>query len=310
MRKRILSLLLALCLLCMCHAALAEGGASLVDLLSGLNAGQKNTLLPIDFSGGDEPDHSAFVDWSYEDPTIRVTCTSGREDECDWWMADIVISDASQLRTVAAYSFLDTNPDNRLDPTEMARDVKAVLAINGDWFNYTGIGYIVRQGQTFVDVLHGDRDVMVIDEDGDMHGFPLAARGSLTGTVNGKKIINAFFFGPILVQDGQVPGYVTGNGMEENSGRQRMALCQVGPLHYMAICCAGPARGNYGMTLTQFARFVQRQGVQFAYNLDGGDSTYLIFNYQKINSLYNYSARKLADIIYFASAADHLADGQ
>ena len=95
---------------------------------------------------------------------------------------------------------------------------------------------------------------------------------------------------------------VTGRSMSENEGRQRMCIAQVGPLHYKAICCAGPARGNAGMTLKQFASFVASQGVQTAYNLDGGDSTMIIFRNEKINDVQNASTRSISDIIYFASA--------
>ena len=81
-----------------------------------------------------------------------------------------------------------------------------------------------------------------------------------------------------------------------------MALCQVGPLHYMTICTAGPQYNNIGMTLQEFANFVAKQGVNIAYNLDGGDSTMLIFNGDKINYLQSTATREISDIIYFASA--------
>ena len=142
----------------------------------------------------------------------------------------------------------------------------------------------------------------LIDEDGDFHVVFKADAGSQDGTVNGKRVINAFFFGPALVVEGKPVEGVTGRSMSENEGRQRMCIAQVGPLHYKAICCAGPARGNAGMTLKQFASFVASQGVQTAYNLDGGDSTMIIFRNEKINDVQNASTRSISDIIYFASA--------
>ena len=154
----------------------------------------------------------------------------------------------------------------------------------------------------YLNILDGDRDLLLIDEDGDFHVVFKADAGSQDGTVNGKRVINAFFFGPALVVDGKTVEGVTGRSMSENEGRQRMCIAQVGPLHYKAICCAGPARGNAGMTLKQFASFVAEQGVQTAYNLDGGDSTMIIFRNEKINDVQNASTRSISDIIYFASA--------
>ena len=41
-----------------------------------------------------------------------------------------------------------------------------------------------------------------------------------------------------------------------------------------------------------------------AYNLDGGDSTMMIFRNEKINDKDNENTRNISDIIYFASAWD------
>ena len=56
------------------------------------------------------------------------------------------------------------------------------------------------------------------------------------------------------------------------------------------------------MTVAEFTSLVAKQKVKIAYNLDGGDSTMMIFNGSKINDVKSQSSRKLMDIIYFASA--------
>ncbi|MBR1993480.1 MAG: phosphodiester glycosidase family protein [Firmicutes bacterium] len=58
------------------------------------------------------------------------------------------------------------------------------------------------------------------------------------------------------------------------------------------------------MTLRQFAELVGSLGVECAYNLDGGDSTMLIFNGEKVNDKGNQNTRDISDILYFASAWD------
>ena len=60
--------------------------------------------LPIDLSVIDpHAVESAYTETSYEDSTIRVNTETKRfEDRCDYWVADIVISDPSQLRTASA----------------------------------------------------------------------------------------------------------------------------------------------------------------------------------------------------------------
>ena len=149
-------------------------------------------------------------------------------------------------------------------------------------------------------------DVLVIDEDGDFHILDRPVRGSIGGTVNGKRILQAFSFGPALVENGQAFTSFEGEqkwiDMSANDRRQRMCICQTGPLSYRMVCCAGPFRGNSGMTLREFADLVASLGVETAYNLDGGDSTSLFFNKGRINNYGSTSQRKLRDIIYFASA--------
>lgn len=262
--------------------------------------------LPIDMTPGLKPNPDGYGEgWTYEDPTISVSIeegvvkTNGVTDKCSYWVATIKIADASQLRTMAAANF---NSNRVAKGTVLAKRANAVLAINGDYYCYTGAGYIVRQGETYLDILKGNRDVLLVDEDGDFHIVEKPTAGTLDGTVNGKKVINSFFFGPMLVKNGEAVKISYNEEMASDTGRQRMAIGQVGPLEYKAVCCAGPARGSSGLTLQEFADLCAAQGLQTAYNLDGGDSTMMIINGEKINDVYNQSVREIADIIYFASA--------
>ena len=265
--------------------------------------------LPIDFSGGAVPQESGFSEsadgdgWTYEDPSIRVEVTTGWYDETEYWQADIMIADASQLRTAAADSF-DVNMT--MKGTTLAKRVHAIVAMDGDYYLYRNKGgYIIRQGQMFYNELGATLDVLVIDEDGDFHAIPKATSKQLddSGMYEGKRIINSFFFGPILVMDGEIHqgGWDFAMGSEYCS--QRIALCQTGHLRYRIIATGSLKRGSKGMPLEEFRQFVASQeDVLVAYNMDGGDSTMLIFNGEKINDVGNPDARDIMDIVYFASA--------
>ena len=257
--------------------------------------------LPINDSPGLPVDSKFFLtDTEYEDPTLRFTIETGRREECDYWIVNIEIKDPSQLRTASA----DGWDSSGVAPgTRMAQRMNAVLAINGDYFSYKGHDYVVRQGVTYLNHLRGNRDILVIDEDGDFHGYMAPDRGDIPDQIDGKKIINAFSFGPLLVLDGKIRQGGYSIAMSEDVGCQRMALAQTGPLQYRVICCAAPRRGSKGMTLEKFRNFVaEMKDIQIAYNLDGGDSTVLIINGQKITDVENPNTRDLADIIYFATA--------
>ena len=274
--------------------------------MQSIAAAETTYKLPWDFSGGMPLKEEYFYgNTTYADPTIAVKVQygvfdRGAETGCEYWVASIKIAHPSQLRTTAANGF---HSEMTMKGTAMARRVNAVLAINGDYFYFTHHGYILRQGQLFLDDLRGDRDVLLIDEDGDFHIVRNPFTGQVGQTINGKKVVQAFFFGPVLVENGKmVRDMDLRYDMRAEERRQRMCIAQVGPLEYKCICCGPPARGNTGMTLQEFARLVYSLGVETAYNLDGGDSTMLIFNGQKVNDPKSPDTRDIADIIYFASA--------
>ncbi|MBR6809875.1 MAG: phosphodiester glycosidase family protein [Clostridia bacterium] len=258
--------------------------------------------LPVDFTPGIKPLPSNYLsETEYQDPSLHVTIETGRKDECDYWVARIKISHPSQLRTAAAAGFEN---DYTTKGTFIAKRQNAVLAINGDYYSYYQYGYILRQGKLFRDKLRAERDVLAIDEDGNFHILFTPDRNTMAPTLNGKKLINAFHFGPALVVDGEVGTLEASYWLAPESKRQRMCIAQTGELEYMALCCAGPLRGSQGMTLYQFADLAKELGARTAYNLDGGDSTMMIFNGQKINDKENKNTRDISDLIYFASAWD------
>ena len=269
--------------------------------------------LPIDFTGGAEPQEQFYLDENtYQDPTISVQITY--KDITDYqgqksrtagaWIVDIRIGDASQLRTAAAESF-DTN--TTAQAVDIARRVNAVAAFNGDYVTRLNEGFILRQGQMFRDKLKGRRDVLLIDEDGDFHVFTAPKKGDLSDTVDGKKVINAFYFGPILVENGEIPKKMTNfTYLEPDKFYTRLAICQIGPLHYKMILTTNNQDSNRtsGLKIRDFAQLCRDEGAQTAFNLDGGFSTTLYFHQERINSQENVNFREVPDIIYFASAWD------
>ncbi len=289
----------------------------------------------------DENGNTVYV---YEDSTIRVVASETRwfvPDEpkdktgTQIWMADVTIADPSQLRT-ASTDALKKGGDHPLgdfsdsskteDVAKLAAVYNAVVAINGDSWGANGrnekhnYGIVFRQGNLIdckskLDPAGKKRmDLLIVDENGDFHGIHSAAEEDLPDpyTVDGKKVMDIFAFGPILVENGQAihdyQGADRAQGgtwmyMRSDEDAQRIAFCQLGPLHYLLVASAVRKSGkNYALTLPQFADFLAAQGVQFAYNLDGGQSSIIYFS--GIGS-YNASTgkkRPLWDMIYFATA--------
>ena len=319
--KSVLSFLLACLLLLPCFA-LGEtdpAGADELEIVetedeAELPAELRSIPLPVDFTGGAVPDEDLYYeDISYADPTIQVKIEfkdagayihGYRGKTAGYWVADIRIGHASQFRTAAAESF-DT--DTALPVSVIADRVNAVVASNGDFVaRLNKEGYVIRQGKQFRDRLRGLRDVLLVDEDGDFHVVHLPKKGEVADSVDGKKVMNAFYFGPVLVENGEVPKKLPSfTHLNPESNYTRLALCQVGPLHYKIIMTTMKIGNSLGLQLKDFAQLCRDEGVQTAYNLDGGYSTELYFHHKRLNNQENRDAsdyRAVPDILYFASA--------
>ena len=269
--------------------------------------------LPIDFTGGYAPQADGYKgELVYEDPTIRVSIEykdasayihGYRGRDAGYWVVDVEIGDASQLRTASAFSF---DSDSTKPIEAMAEEVNAVVAFNGDYVTRLNEGLIIRQGKTFRDRLKGKRDVLLIDEDGDFHTILAEEHPEdMDKTqINGKKVVNALCFGPALIKDGKKNANLDTAPLYSNPDKykERLVLCQIGHLEYLVVAC-GVRRG---VTLTEMTDLILGLGldVQQAYNLDGGMSTQILFLGRRINNTSRTSedSRKLVDIVYFASA--------
>ena len=332
---RFFSVLLALCLLP--AAVLAEAVVEDIEITE-----PREYALPVDFSPAPAPKAEGFSESKdeagkkvriYEDSTIRVVLSETRyyltekkdKTGTDIWMADILITDPSQLRTASfddGYNFVSKRRQGKV--VELAKSVNAIVALNGDSWGAKeekhNFGIVLRQGQLIESRLDEKgnyrMDLLIIDENGDFHGIHAAEAGDLDDpyTFEGKKVLDIFSFGPILVENGEAVEDYQGvdrsakkkdgfwMNMRSEEDAQRIAVCQVGPLHYMLVASAND-HGNTGLTLRQFADFLVSQGVQFAYNLDGGVSSVLYFHGAgKVNLKSVKQGRSLWDIIYFATA--------
>ncbi len=308
-----------LCLLLVLLLALTSAAADPAGILVNEADGGEFRSLPVSLEGGSELPYTFTYDSDYsfyEDPTIRVERyrVDGSEWGATYWYALITIRDASQLRTAPADQ---NNPflSGMVVPCYgIARRTRAVLAINGDfcasWTLEKATNYILRQGTVYRDTVTPGLDLLLIDEDGDFHVMSPEKTDLETADkteIDGKKVINAFQFGPALVIDGKpVPDEVIldpGRSpvfTQPDRRAQRMMICQTGPLQYMVLCCA-----FYGLPLTSMRDLaLSLAPVQTAYNLDGGESSQISFlgRWYNAGANGNTEARGITDIIYFASA--------
>ena len=244
----------------------------------------------------------------YADSTLRVRVETDRYLDTDMWIAHIQIAHPSQLRAALADRY---GSQKVMTAEQIAKRKNAVTAINGDYYSYVNYGVVVRQGQLHRNKPNPNCDILLIDDQGNLHALLNAdaeafdqAYQQFGGVYDkGGRIVNAFTFGPTLVLDGkQAHEAFTRPDKSENKKTQRTVFAQVAPLSYLFVICEGPeSPESTGLTLQEMTDYLLPLGCQIAYNLDGGSSSTLVLNNKKINSLSTRKNRPVSDIIYFST---------
>ncbi|MBQ7886194.1 MAG: phosphodiester glycosidase family protein [Clostridia bacterium] len=260
------------------------------------------TPLAIDAQAGGKPLEESYLPdmGGYEDSSLRVTIETMRQHETNILVARVKIADPSQIRTTMAARYGSTGT---VLPDRLAKRVNAVLAINGDFFNFNSTGYLVRQGKLYRDKTHTPSDILIIDDKGDFTIIVDPTEEVVKGFEG--TIINSFNFGPALVVDGEIIHTTKDLNVGLDKETQRMGIAQVGPLEYICVATEGPENeGSDGLTIPEFAQLMKDLGAVQAYNLDGGSSSAMMLGGEKINALSSKKMRPICDLLYFATLAE------
>ena len=263
--------------------------------------------LPLDFTPGQEPKADAFTENTYEDDSIRVKLEEqSMEDGTKIFIAHVQIADPSQLRTGVA------NPDKPSSTRTktvkaMAKNYNAVIALSGDNYvdNPKKTTFEYRMTQKIRSSSNKLKDILIIDDQGDFHLF-IKSEGIKEFPAQlkkeGRKLVNAFTFGPALVKDGKLLELDENYGYNPNGRDPRAAIGQTGPLSYVMVLVQTKDRdGKTGMSQGKLAEFMYNLGCVQAFNLDGGNSAEMVFGQQVYKGMAGGDDRTLSDIIYFAT---------
>lgn len=294
--------------------------------------------LPMDnLTFGPTPkDENYISDSEFVDESITVKIYEGRYADTDYVYAYVKISHPSQLRTIPASIVkkhnggvleINGNYDFKKNGSTwkgrlVAEAANAVIAMNGDYFTKDECKVVLRMGTQYRNNADSLRDLLIIDKNGDFSylNAPSKADYAAYYEANQQNLYQVFCFGPVLVENGVnlIPANYQNGYIGAQKSAQRAAICQLGELEYMMIVCYGnQTKGNKGMTIPEFAAVCDMAGrelnpeggCKLAFNLDGGNSTAMLFKQldQKFGKLKYVKVncpeieRFLSDIIYFAT---------
>jgi len=264
--------------------------------------GEQPAPVPAAEGFGSETNEDGVEVLTYKDDTISVKYWMERQYSSNVHFAEIEIAHPTQLRT--AYAGGEFGSSTKYMPQVIARQVNAVIAINADYCGYRSGGILVRQNTLYRNTARG-WDMLLIDSEGDFH-IMQDKDVHASGIMDEYEIVNTLVFGPSLVIDGEVKLLNIESGCgptwNEQKNSPRTAIGQIGRLHYLFCCVEGRSEQSRGVKTSQMAKIMKDMGCVQAYNLDGGQSTTIIFNGKPMNDPLWGSQRVVTDIVYCATA--------
>lgn len=237
----------------------------------------------------------------YSDENIAVALRTYREYDTDIYVAEVWLSSAQYLKTAFADNSYGKNVTAKT--SEIASQSGAILAINGDYYGARESGYVIRNGVVYRDYGSSGTDILCVYADG---SFAITNSGeSSAQELVDSGVWQAFSFGPGLVENGAISvdeNTEVGKAMASNP---RTAIGQISELHYVFVVSDGRTEQSEGLSLYQLASFLQRLGVETAYNLDGGGSSTMVLLGEVINKPTTGGSRtkerSVSDIVYIGT---------
>ena len=237
---------------------------------------------------------------SYKDENISVTVSEYRENDTDFYVADVQLSSPEYLQTALAQGVYGRNVKE--ETSTIAENNNAILAVNGDYYGAREAGYVIKNGELLRNTSAGRED-LVIYEDGlwkivnedEVSAEELLADGA----------VQTMSFGPGLIENGEISVGVNEEVKQSMSSNPRTAIGIIDDCHYVFVVSDGRTDESAGLSLYQLAEFMQGLGCTTAYNLDGGGSSTMYFNGEVINNPTGGKAghgegsgRSVSDIVY------------
>ena len=244
--------------------------------------------------------------WRYCSETLKVEIlrkTETKPVKLIWYEAEVW----SRKET---FSFITNEPgkhfSNAAWPPEVASKNGAVLAFNADYasnrWNNTHypkerykVGILIRNGEIRSsetkksgNTSFPNLDTLAIYPDGKLEvhdSRELTAEEYLE-----RGATDVLAFGPWLIRDGEVRSNLA--RFATNSRNPRTALGMIDSGHYIVLMVEGRHKNSKGCELTRLPEILQARGCKEAFNMDGGETSCIMFMGKQICTVGNSNSKK------------------
>lgn len=274
-----------------------KGGSALTD--SG--AAEEDTAEAVSLSekfADRFTDSVVVTENSYTSPDIAVSVEKVEEGSLTYYVADIYVRDITCFQTALAEGTYGSGFRDSIG--DMAALNDALLAVNGDYYGNTSEGVVIRNGVIYR-ANATNCDVCVLYYDGRMKVMPGSSFSVEEAIADGAW--QAWTFGPALLDtDGSVlTEFASTNRII--SANPRTAIGYYEPGHYCLVVVDGRGESS-GITLPQLSKLFYNLGCTAAYNLDGGNSSVMVWGDEVINNP-SGGGRESSDALLIAEVRDY-----
>ena len=277
--------------------------------VSEYEASQAGTSTTADETSVDTSASAVVTDTSYTSGdtgvTISTVTTGSGDNTVTYYVADVVLDDATTLKSAFAE---DTYGENITETTSaIAEDHNAIFAINGDYYGFRDTGIVIRNGVVYRD--EGARQGLAFYKDGTVKVYDETTTTADQLIADG--VWNTLSFGPSLLDNGEIASGIEDVEVDTNFGNHsiqgeqpRTAVGVIDQNHLVFVVVDGRSPGySAGVTMTGLAQIMKDLGATTAYNIDGGGSSTMYFNGSLVNNpLGENKERGTSDILYIAQS--------
>lgn len=216
---------------------------------------------------------------SYSSPRVAVTVEKVEHSDSfpklTYYVADIYVSDVTYLKT-------GTPQKSTFASGEWIAECNgAILGVNGDSMLSSHDGFVVRNGDIYMNTF-SSLDICVLYYDGSMEIY--GPEEYTIDEILAREPYQVWQFGPSLLDAEGQPLEDFNVSRSLRGVHPRTAIGYYEPGHYCLVVVDG-RQGSYsaGADIETLARLMSELGCRIAYNFDGGDSSIMVFDGQKVN---------------------------
>ncbi len=218
------------------------------------------------------------TDNSYQSEHVNVSVNMVQENGLTYYFADIYITDLKYF--TSPFSDGGYRKGERKFVYKIAREVNAVIAINGDYYAENA-GPILRDGVLYRNEVKCD--ILVMYNDGTMKTFSNVEYDEDSIEAMKENVWQVWTFGPMLLEGGEPMTEFT---FSKNVGaiNPRSVIGYFEPGHYAFVTVDGRQPGySDGLNMEDLSQLMYDLGFSVAFNLDGGGTAQMAYLGEEIN---------------------------